>query len=300
MNDTVKLVQHVQQLSSTSTATPTSSYDPIRSLVHPIITPRFAISCTDDLLSALGTLASSDKDIRIQTHISENAGEIAETRRLFPEQASYAAVYDAFGLLRRGTVLAHGVHLSEEEMALIERRGAGVSHCPTSNFNLRSGLAPVGRMLDLGINVGRLESSGVALGIERVLCRLDWARMCREAFRHPFLRPYSMRVCARRRSRFSPRRLQSRRRRHPQPPPYRRNHKHNRPLFQIRPSQANNSPSPPYSTSPPSAGRTSVHSRAVLARSPQGRRLMRLWRARGRSVGTLRYGGLMSTMRLAL
>jgi guanine deaminase len=72
---------------------------------------------------------------------------------LFPSAPSYAGVYDAFGLLKNNTILAHAVHLSQEEIDLIKERDAGISHCPTSNFNLTSGVAPVGVFLDKGIKV---------------------------------------------------------------------------------------------------------------------------------------------------
>ncbi len=148
-------------------------------LVRPILTPRFAISCSHELLGKLGKLAEADPALHIQTHISENAGEIAFTRELFPPDSlpappkplpmvngidgvkgksgggTYAGVYDAFGMLRENTVLAHAVHLDEEEVRIIKARGAGISHCPTSNFNLRSGCARVGMLLDQGIKVGR-------------------------------------------------------------------------------------------------------------------------------------------------
>lgn len=123
-------------------------------LVQPIITPRFAISCTAPLLSSLGELAASEPNVLIQTHISENRGEIEYTKELFPGCGSYAGVYDKFGLLREGTILAHGVHLESKEVDLIKERKAGISHCPTSNFNLRSGIAPIGRYLDKGVKVG--------------------------------------------------------------------------------------------------------------------------------------------------
>ncbi|KAH6894984.1 guanine deaminase [Coprinopsis sp. MPI-PUGE-AT-0042] len=123
-------------------------------LVQPIITPRFAISCTPPLLSSLGDLAASEPDVLIQTHISENRGEIEYTKTLFPDCGSYAGVYDKFGLLREGTILAHGVHLEGEEVDMIKERNAGISHCPTSNFNLRSGIAPIGKYLDKGVKVG--------------------------------------------------------------------------------------------------------------------------------------------------
>ena len=106
-------------------------------LVRPILTPRFALACTDDLLSGLGQLASFDPSLAIQTHISENESEIVFTKKLFPssllpdppaplragskhkrkgEECTYAGVYDAFGLLRHNTILAHAVHLEDEEL----------------------------------------------------------------------------------------------------------------------------------------------------------------------------------------
>ncbi|KAJ2929575.1 hypothetical protein H1R20_g7518, partial [Candolleomyces eurysporus] len=123
-------------------------------LVQPILTPRFAISCTAPLLTSLGDLAAEDPDLLIQTHIAENPSEVAYTKKLFPEAGSYAGVYDQFGLLRRGTILAHAVHLTPPEITLIKEKGVGISHCPTSNFNLRSGIAPVGKFLDEGVRVG--------------------------------------------------------------------------------------------------------------------------------------------------
>ena len=122
-------------------------------LVQPIITPRFAISCTNELLYNLGNLAAADTSLAIQTHISENQGEIDFVKTLFPDCSSYADVYYKHGLLGPRTILAHGVHLTDGELELIKSAGAGISHCPTSNFNLRSGMARVGDMLDRGIKV---------------------------------------------------------------------------------------------------------------------------------------------------
>jgi guanine deaminase len=140
LDNTKTLITYIRNLPST--------------LVYPIITPRFAISCSDGLLTSLGKLASSEKTIAIQTHISENKSEIQFTKELFPNCTSYADVYDHFGLLRDNTVLAHAVHLDDSEKALIKERNAGISHCPTSNFNLSSGVAPIGEYLDMGIKVG--------------------------------------------------------------------------------------------------------------------------------------------------
>jgi len=144
LQDTQSLIAHIRSLDAGSPGIP---------LVQPIITPRFAISCSNPLLSRLGDLASSDPSLHIQTHISENKSEIACTKSLFLECSTYAAVYDTFKLLRRNTILAHAVHLEDEEVALIKERQAGISHCPTSNFHLNSGVAPVGKYLDRGIKV---------------------------------------------------------------------------------------------------------------------------------------------------
>ncbi|EDR03286.1 uncharacterized protein LACBIDRAFT_185911 [Laccaria bicolor S238N-H82] len=148
--DTRALITYIRSLPS-GPSPQAASNEP---LVQPILTPRFAISCTSDLLASLGEIASSDPTLRIQTHISENPQEVKYTKQLFPDANSYADVYDKHGLLNKHTILAHAVHLEVEEVELIRKRGAGISHCPTSNFNLRSGVAPVGVFLDKGIKVG--------------------------------------------------------------------------------------------------------------------------------------------------
>lgn len=133
--------------------------DPTAQMVRPVITPRFAPSCSAPLLSALGELAR-DTGLPVQTHISENRGEIELVRQLFPRELtgapddSYAAVYDAYGLLTDKTILAHGVHLSEAEAELIASRGAKVSHCPCSNSSITSGAARVRWLMDKGVVCG--------------------------------------------------------------------------------------------------------------------------------------------------
>ena len=114
---------------------------------------RFAISCTSELLRGLGDMAESDDTLAIQTHKAENKGEIVFTKELFKGCKSYADVYDQHGLLCERTILAHAVHLDDHEFKLMKKAGAGISRCPTSNFNLRSGMANVGEMFDRGIKV---------------------------------------------------------------------------------------------------------------------------------------------------
>ncbi|KAI0672953.1 guanine deaminase [Trametes maxima] len=200
VNATRALIAHIRSLPP-----PPGCQEP---LVRPILTPRFAISCTHELLAGLGKLAAEDPGLHIQTHISENTNEIAFTQELFPpsslpeppvplprvngastkggraageskgkSKGTYAGVYDAFGLLRENTVLAHAVHLEEEEVKIIKARKSGISHCPTSNFNLRSGCARVGMLLDHGIKVslGTDVSGGFSPSI---LAAVQHASMC--------------------------------------------------------------------------------------------------------------------------
>lgn len=131
--------------------------DPRGELVRPIVTPRFAPSCTAGSMAALGSLARGE-GLAVQTHVSENKGEIDLVASLFPKETGggkgYAGVYDAFGLLSERTILAHAVHLSEAEVRLIAERGAKVSHCPCSNSAITSGAARVRWLLGKGVDVG--------------------------------------------------------------------------------------------------------------------------------------------------
>lgn len=129
------------------------SLDPSGELLAHIITPRFAPSCLPETLSQLGALAT-EQDLRVQTHISENLNELKLVKELFPEQDTYTDVYDHHGLLTPRTILAHAVHLSEDEMRLIRRRQTKISHCPASNSALGSGLCPVRTLLEEGLDVG--------------------------------------------------------------------------------------------------------------------------------------------------
>lgn len=127
--------------------------DPEYTLIKPIITPRYAPSCTSQLLKQLAEL-SEQEGLPSQTHISENKSEIELVKKLFPESKHYAGVYDDHGLLTPRMILAHAVHLTLEERQLIKKREAKVSHCPISNTAISSGLCPVRQLLDDGITVG--------------------------------------------------------------------------------------------------------------------------------------------------
>ncbi|MEV7510163.1 guanine deaminase [Streptomyces sp. NPDC090085] len=104
------------------------------------VTPRFAPTSTPGQLEAAGTLRREHPEALMHTHVSENTGEISWVRSLFPERRGYLDVYDHYGLLGPGAVLAHGVHLTGYERGRCAETGTAVSHCPTSNLFLGSGL----------------------------------------------------------------------------------------------------------------------------------------------------------------
>ena len=123
-------------------------------LVRPIITPRFVPSCTPELLKACGELANK-YHLPVQSHLSENISEIAWVAELEPESRSYGDAYNRYGLFgQTPTIMAHCVWTKGEELELMKRNGVMVAHCPTSNFNLSSGLAPIRTLLDKGLPIG--------------------------------------------------------------------------------------------------------------------------------------------------
>ncbi|MEU0239644.1 guanine deaminase [Nocardiopsis sp. NPDC006198] len=104
------------------------------------VTPRFAVACTNEMLRLAGELWHEHPGTLMQTHLAENRDEVEEVRRLFPERENYVDVYEHYGLLGRGAVFAHSVHLEKREWKRLSATGSGVAHCPTSNLFLGSGL----------------------------------------------------------------------------------------------------------------------------------------------------------------
>lgn len=126
--------------------------------------PRFAVSCTAELLSRVGKLAP-ERGVMIHTHASENS---KECELVEAESGMRNLSYlDSLGITGAHVVLAHCVHLNDGEMATLKRSHTNVSHCPSSNLKLGSGLAPVKEMIDEGISV--------SLGADGAACnnRLD-------------------------------------------------------------------------------------------------------------------------------
>ncbi len=122
---------------------------------YPIITPRFLPSCTNELLERLSDMIKRTR-LPVQSHLSENLGEIALVKSLFPASKFYGDAYDSFGMFGgySKTVMAHCVYSESEEISLMKERGVFVAHCPASNENISSGIAPVRKYLDAGLKVG--------------------------------------------------------------------------------------------------------------------------------------------------
>ncbi|EMM0837329.1 guanine deaminase [Enterobacter ludwigii] len=119
--------------------------------VLPVITPRFIPSCTDDLLKRLGTVAK-ETGCHVQTHCSESDWEHGYVKERLGKTDT-VALRD-FGLLTQKTILAHSNHIEDDDADLIKKTGAGVAHCPLSNFYFANAVFPLRAMLDRGLNVG--------------------------------------------------------------------------------------------------------------------------------------------------
>ena len=121
-----------------------------------ILTPRFIPSCTDELMKGISDIRKQ-YGLNVQSHLSENFGEIDWVRELCPWSDFYGDAYDRFGLFGGEdykAIMAHCVHCSDEEIALMKERGVYVAHCPQSNTDLSSGIAPIRKYLNSGLKVG--------------------------------------------------------------------------------------------------------------------------------------------------
>lgn len=114
------------------------------------VTPRFAPTCSMELMRAVAQIAQEYKTW-IQSHLSENEEEVEWVKRLFPECSSYTEVYHKAGLLGKKTVMAHAIHLSDQELRILKQTGTSIAHCPTSNTALESGTMPIERIKKAGI-----------------------------------------------------------------------------------------------------------------------------------------------------
>ncbi len=128
---------------------------------YPILTPRFIPSCTDALMKRLGEIQRT-YHVAVQSHLSENISEIEWVKALRPDARFYGDAYDIDGLFGKNpvtgeafpTLMSHCVWSGEEEIALMKAQGVYVVHCPASNLNVASGIAPIRRYMDAGLHIG--------------------------------------------------------------------------------------------------------------------------------------------------
>lgn len=122
---------------------------------EPIITPRFIPSCTDELMEKLGEI-QAEYGLPVQSHLSESLGEIELVKSLRPQNQFYGEAYNDHGLFGSNgkTIMAHCVWSDEDEIALMQKNSVFVAHCPASNLNVASGIAPVRKYLDRDVKVG--------------------------------------------------------------------------------------------------------------------------------------------------
>lgn len=123
--------------------------------VQPVITPRFTPSCSDRLMQKLGELAAA-KNLRIQSHLSENISEIDWVKELCPWSDNYIDTYVKAGLTAPGrpSLMAHCVYSDAKELQVMKANDVFAVHCPQCNMNIASGIAPVRRWLDMGVKMG--------------------------------------------------------------------------------------------------------------------------------------------------
>ena len=127
----------------------------------PILTPRFIPCCTPELLEELKEIQLA-YNLPVQSHLSENKGEIEFVRFLAPKSAFYGDAYDEnsmFGINHINgqpykAIMAHCVYSTEEEMNRMKENGVYIAHCPSSNMNLSSGIAPIRKYLQMGLKMG--------------------------------------------------------------------------------------------------------------------------------------------------
>ncbi len=123
-------------------------------LVKLILTPRFVPSTTSELMEKLGEIAEK-YNLPVQSHLDENLDEVAWVKELHPDIPSFAEVYEHFGLMPKDrTIMAHCIHNNDREIEILKKHNVLIAHCPISNFNLASGIAPIRRYMNEGMDIG--------------------------------------------------------------------------------------------------------------------------------------------------
>ena len=118
------------------------------------ITPRFALTSSEEQLAAAGRLASEYPDVFVHTHLAENTEEVDLIAQQFPSSRSYLDVYDRHDLVRERSVFAHCLYLDDQDRSTMAAKNASIAFCPTSNLFLGSGLFDFQSAHDSNIKIG--------------------------------------------------------------------------------------------------------------------------------------------------
>jgi guanine deaminase len=129
------------------------------------VTPRFSVSCTDGMLEACGALMREVPDALFTSHVNENRGEIAFVSELFPWSRDYLHTYERYQLVGSSTVLAHDVHVSDDELERLAAAQASIAHCPSSNAFLASGIFSMRRHCEHGVRFALGTDVGAGTGL---------------------------------------------------------------------------------------------------------------------------------------
>lgn len=129
------------------------------------VTPRFSVSCTDEMLAACGAVAEQLNGALVTSHLNESPQEVSVVRELFRDAGDYLETYERHGLVGGSTILAHSVHTTDAELARMVAAGTCVAHCPSSNGFLGSGIFPMRRHLDHGVRFGLGTDVGGGTGL---------------------------------------------------------------------------------------------------------------------------------------
>jgi guanine deaminase len=136
-----------------------------RGLIRYAVSPRFSVSCSEEMLSTCGLILREAPGVLFTSHLNETAGEVSLVRELFPWARDYLETYERYGLVGSGSVFAHNVHGSADELLRLAAEGAAVCHCPSSNAFLGSGRFPLRRHLEAGVRVALGSDVGAGTGL---------------------------------------------------------------------------------------------------------------------------------------
>ena len=172
------------------------------------ITPRFAVGCTDELLSRCGQLKREHSDCWVNTHISENPSEVRTAKIHFPSCHDYTQVHEMHGLLGPKFTAGHAVWLSDDEFRRFSKAGAAISFCPLSNLFLGSGLFRLGKAMDpkyrVRVSLGCDMGGGNAFSLVRVLEEAYKVGMCNNTMLDGSVNPREQDLAEAERNKLSP------------------------------------------------------------------------------------------------